>query len=100
MTIEHIAIWTKNIERLKVKIDTLRNCLSKLFNDKKAQEYKNELKLAYKNKDRYYLLKKKISFIQYKELRDFPLVKMGKKTIDVSNLQWFEQINLDHVFNL
>ena len=36
------------------------------------------MKLAYKNKDRYYLLKKKISFVQYKELRDFPLVKMGK----------------------
>jgi len=29
-----------------------------------------------------------------------PLVRMDKKTIDVSDLQWYDQIKLDHVFNL
>jgi len=64
--------------RFRDNIDTLSICLSNLFNDKTAQDYQKEMKLAYKNKDRYYLLKKKISFTYYKQLRDFPLVKLGK----------------------
>ena len=28
------------------------------------------------------------------------LVVMEKKVVDISNLQWYEQINLDKVFNL
>jgi cell division protein FtsI (penicillin-binding protein 3) len=68
----------KDGKRFKDHIDTLSICLSHLFNDKTAEAYRNEMKLAYKNKDRYYSLKKKISFTQYKELRDFPLVKLGK----------------------
>ena len=72
------GLRAKDGERFKDNIDTLSICLSNLFNDKTAQDYQKEMKLAYKNKDRYYLLKKKISFVQYKELRDFPLVKLGK----------------------
>jgi hypothetical protein len=29
-----------------------------------------------------------------------PLVKIENKVIDVSDLQWYDQIKLDHVFNL
>ena len=31
-------------------------------------------------------------------LKDF--IKQENKVVNVSNLQWYEQINLDHVFNL
>lgn len=68
----------KNGKRFKDHVDTLSLCLSNLFNDKTPEEYKKELQLAYQNKERFYSLKKKISFSQYKELRDFPLVKLGK----------------------
>lgn len=68
----------KDGKRFKDNVDSLSICLAGLFNDKKPEEYQKELKLAYKNKDRYYLLKKKISFTDYKQLRDFPLVKLGK----------------------
>ena len=68
----------KNGKRFKDNIDTLSICLSNLFNDKTAAAYQNDLQLAYKNKDRYYTLQKKISFSQYKQLRDFPLVKLGR----------------------
>ncbi|HMI78081.1 MAG TPA: penicillin-binding protein [Ferruginibacter sp.] len=68
----------KNGRRFKDNIDTLSYCLANLFSDKTAAAYKKELQLAYKNKDRYYALKKRISFSDYKELRDFPLVKLGK----------------------
>jgi cell division protein FtsI (penicillin-binding protein 3) len=68
----------KDGKRFKDNIDSLGLCLANLFNDKTAEVYQKEMKLAYKNKDRYYLLKKKISFTDYKQLRDFPLVKLGK----------------------
>ena len=59
-------------------LDSLSISLADLFKDKPAANYKNELKLAYDNEDRYYTLKKKISFLQYQQLRDFPLVKLGR----------------------
>ncbi len=65
-------------KRFKSQVDTLSICLSNLFKDKTPELYLHEMKLAYKNKDRYYPLKKKISFTQYKVLRDLPLVKLGK----------------------
>ena len=68
----------KNGERFKNNIDSLSYCLSKLFNDKKTADYKKEMQLGYKNKDRYYPLKKKISFDDYVQLRNFPLVRQGR----------------------
>lgn len=68
----------KKGERFFANIDSLSISLAGLFKDKTADTYKKELKLAYKNKDRYYPLHKKVSFEEYKELREFPLVRLGK----------------------
>ncbi len=68
----------KNGKRFKENLDSLSFCLASLFKDKAADDYKKELQLAYKNKDRYYPLKKKISFTEYAELRNFPLVRLGR----------------------
>ena len=68
----------KNGERFKNNIDSLSYSLAKLFRDRPAIEYKREMQLAYKNTDRYYPLKKKISFVEYATLRNFPLVRQGK----------------------
>ena len=68
----------KNGKRFKEHVDSLSLCLANLFGDKKKADYKKELQLAYKNKDRYYTLKKKISFVEYAQLRDFPLVRQGR----------------------
>lgn len=68
----------KNGKRFKDNVDSLSICLANLFKDKSAQAYHKELQLAYKSKARYYPLKKKISFSEYKALRDFPLVRLGK----------------------
>lgn len=59
-------------------VDSLSICLANLFKDKQADDYKKELRLAYKSKDRYYPLHKKVSFEEYKALREFPLVRLGK----------------------
>ena len=68
----------KQGKRFKDNVDSLSMALADLFKDKTAAEYKKQLQLAYKNKDRYYSLKKKISFEEYRQLRNFPLVKQGR----------------------
>lgn len=67
-----------NGKRFYHNIDSLSFSLSNLFNDASAQDYKQKLQLAYKNEDRYFSLKKKISFDQYKQLRNFVLVREGR----------------------
>jgi cell division protein FtsI (penicillin-binding protein 3) len=68
----------KKGERFKKNIDSLSAQLAGLFTDKTAATYKKELTTGYKNEDRYYALKKKISFSQYKALREFALVRLGR----------------------
>ncbi len=68
----------KKGKRFKDNLDSLSLSLANLFNDKSAEDYKKQLQLAYANKDRYYNLKKKISFEEYRQLRNFPLVRLGR----------------------
>src|SRR5688500_12937054 len=68
----------KNGKRFKENIDSFSMTLANFFGDKTVSEYKKDLKLAYIEKNRYYLLKKGLSFEQYKEFRQFPLVKLGR----------------------
>ena len=68
----------KNGKRFRENSDTLSSCLANLFKDKTKEAYLSEIKMAYKNVDRYYTLKKKISFLEYEQLREFPLVKLGR----------------------
>jgi cell division protein FtsI (penicillin-binding protein 3) len=68
----------KQGKRFKDNVDSLSISLASLFKDRSAAEYKKQLQLAYKNKDRYFSLKKKISFDEYRALRNFPLVRQGR----------------------
>ena len=68
----------KNGKRFKENIDSFSLALANFFGDKTVSEYKKDLKLAYIEKNRYFLLKKGLSFEQYKEFRQFPLVKLGR----------------------
>lgn len=68
----------KQGKRFKDNVDSLSMNLATLFKDKTAEEYKQQLQLAYQNKDRYFALKKKISFDEYRSLRNFPLVRLGR----------------------
>ncbi len=72
------ALREKDGKRFKDNVDSLGISLSALFKDKTSEAYQKELKFAYKNKERYYLLKRKISFDDYKALRNFPLVRQGR----------------------
>ena len=68
----------KNGKRFKDNIDSLCICLSNLFQDKSSREYKYMMETGFREKDRYFLLHKKLSFKEFQELRKFPLVRLGR----------------------
>ena len=68
----------KKGKRFIDNIDAFSLSLANFFNDKTAAVYKKDLELAFKNQERYYPLKKKLSFEEYKIFREFPLVKLGR----------------------
>jgi cell division protein FtsI (penicillin-binding protein 3) len=68
----------KNGKRFKDNLDSLSGCLSRLFRDQSVAAYKKELQMGFRLNDRYYALQKNLSFEQYKELRNFPLVRLGR----------------------
>lgn len=68
----------KDGRRFKENLDSLSLCLSKLFGDQSMAAYKKDLQHGYRTNDRYYLLHANLSFEQYKQLRSFPLVRLGR----------------------
>jgi cell division protein FtsI (penicillin-binding protein 3) len=69
---------TINSKEYFKKLDTLAVELAKLFNDKTATEYKNELYQARKEGDRYHLVKEKVNYNQLRKLQEFPLFRKGR----------------------
>jgi len=68
----------KNGQRFENNLDSLSIGLASLFSEKSRSAWRRELKNGYQKKNRYYLLKKNITFQQYKQLRSLPLVRLGK----------------------
>ncbi len=62
----------------KEKVDSLALCLSQLFKDKNHAEYRRDLNRERKNKNRYYLIQRKVSYNQLKKLRKFPIFRLGQ----------------------
>ncbi len=59
-------------------IDSLAYELSRLFGDKPVNKYKQDLKTARKLGNRYFLVKRDITFPQLKKLKQFPILRRGK----------------------
>jgi cell division protein FtsI (penicillin-binding protein 3) len=68
----------KSGKRFRDNLDSFAYTLSAYFGDKTKAEYKRSLQQGYNEKNRYYLLKKGLSFDQYKAFRQFPLVRLGR----------------------
>jgi len=68
----------KGGKRFREHLDSFAISLSRFFGDKPVTAYKKELQRAYNEKNRYFLLRKGLSFEQYKEFRSFPLVRLGR----------------------
>ncbi len=60
------------------KLDSLTLCLSVLFRNKSAYQYKREIRNARNNGNRYYLLKRNITYNQLKKVKKFPILRLGK----------------------
>ncbi|PTQ95020.1 cell division protein FtsI (penicillin-binding protein 3) [Mucilaginibacter yixingensis] len=61
------------------KVDSLALCLSKFFQDRSARDYERMLRSARSDSARYVLLNKaKVSYRQLKQIRQFPIIRMGK----------------------
>jgi len=60
------------------KIDSLSQALSGLFNDKPARAYRHEISQARKQGNRYFLLKRNVTYPQLKTLRTFPILRRGQ----------------------
>lgn len=64
----------------KQEVDSLAIRLSGYFRDKSAKEYKTLLAKARKNKNRYLLIKRKVTFDQLKAIKTFPIFRLGKNS--------------------
>lgn len=64
-------VFTKNVDSLALR-------LSRLFKDKTEYEYKRALISARNRGERYYLVHRRVNFVELKELKTFPLFRMGR----------------------
>lgn len=60
------------------KVDSVSMLLARMFPEKTQQQYKNELLRERKKKNRYYLLKRNISYEQLSEMKKWPLFRDGQ----------------------
>jgi cell division protein FtsI (penicillin-binding protein 3) len=67
-----------NKDTFQQYVDTLSQCMAGLFKDASADDYKRQMKIAYKNQDRYWLIKKNAPYYQYQAVRTFPILNKGK----------------------
>jgi cell division protein FtsI (penicillin-binding protein 3) len=59
-------------------IDSLALRLSQLFGDRSKAQYLQTLNQARNNKERYFLVKRNVTYNQLQILRDFPIFRLGK----------------------
>jgi cell division protein FtsI (penicillin-binding protein 3) len=59
-------------------VDSLALQLSRLFGDRSQARYRAALVQARKNQDRYYLLKRNVSYTELIQLRNFPVLRLGR----------------------
>ncbi len=59
-------------------IDSLAICLSDLFGDRTAAGYRNALRRARQRQERYFLVKRNVSYAELQQLRRFPIFRLGR----------------------
>ncbi len=59
-------------------VDSLSFCLANLFKDKTQKEYKKYLTKARKDKDRWVVLQRDVSYTDLQKIKKFPILRKGK----------------------
>lgn len=62
------------------KVDSLGFALANYFKDKSARDYTRKLRTARQDKQRYFLIKRDITYQDLKAMKKFPLFNMGRYT--------------------
>jgi len=77
----HMDMMAGKIEEDKVfysKVDSLAAALANLYPDKTARDYSRLLREARKEKLRYQLIRRRVTFNELKAIRNFPIFNLGK----------------------
>lgn len=67
-----------NVDTFNNNVDSIAYGLSKIFNDANAASYRRKLVEAYKEKRKYWLLKKDIPYYNYQAVRQLPVFRKAK----------------------
>ena len=59
-------------------VDSLSEALSDLFHDRSKPQYKQDLKQARSDGERYYLIQRNVHFPELQKLKQFPLFRLGR----------------------
>jgi len=65
-------------EVFKNGVDSLAICLSKMSKDQSPMQLKDRLWEARRNEDRYFLIKRDVTYPELKKIRTFPIFRRGK----------------------
>ena len=76
--IDGLAKGFVNNDNFDADLDSLSICMANEFQDRSAKSYKSLFTKVKKAKNRYFLLKRKISFRQMQRMSKFPIFRMGK----------------------
>ncbi|MBC7914068.1 MAG: cell division protein, partial [Pyrinomonadaceae bacterium] len=77
----HMDMMAAGIDKDEVfyeKVDSLAERLSIYFGDKSRREYSSMLRKARRDKNQYYLLKRKVTHQELVAVRRFPIFNLGK----------------------
>ena len=87
------ALKEKNGILFKENIDSLSYYLSEYFKNKSKAEYKRDLTQAYnQGKGEYAFYKERISYAQLKELKKFPLFRLGRNKSGLLTKEMFRRV--------
>ena len=74
-------------------IDSLAECLADYFQDKSKEAYKKDITAAYRQgKGEYNFYKGKISYAQLKDIKQFPLFKLGRNKSGLLTKEMFSRV--------
>ena len=87
------ALHEKKGELFNENIDSVAYCLSHFFQDRSAGEYKRVITNAYQRGDGEFLLyPRRISYAQLKELRTFPLFRLGRNKSGLLTKEYVQRV--------
>ncbi|MBO7132988.1 MAG: transpeptidase family protein [Bacteroidales bacterium] len=72
-------------------IDSLSICLADLFRDKTKDAYRAEIRNAKNKGSRSYCIKRRVSYIQYEQMKKFPYLRKGKYAAGFYSTEIYER---------